>query len=103
MLAGGAGSRWRARMLRTTSAEWTPWASASAQAVSTAARPSVSTAARISTICRLPSSAGVVNRLAAVEGALMFGDDPAVLADYDAVGIGVDLDRPPNRAGCHRV
>jgi hypothetical protein len=33
-LAGGAGSRWRARMLRTTSAEWTPWESASAQAAS---------------------------------------------------------------------
>ena len=31
-------------MLRTTSAEWTPPASASAQAASTAARPSVSTA-----------------------------------------------------------
>src|SRR2546429_8799618 len=44
-------------MLRTTSAEWTPWAIASAQAASTAGSPSVSTAVRISTICRLPSSA----------------------------------------------
>ena len=26
IVAGGAGSPWRARMLRTTSAEWTPWA-----------------------------------------------------------------------------
>ena len=28
----------------------------------------------------------------------MFGDDPAVLADYDAIGIGMDLDRTPDRA-----
>src|SRR6202167_2368297 len=33
----------------------------------------------------------------------MLADDPAVLADYDAVGIGVDLDRTPDRAGGHRV
>ncbi len=33
----------------------------------------------------------------------MLADDPAVLADHDAVGIGVDLDRPPDRAGGHRV
>src|SRR5271154_112546 len=57
MVAGGPGSRWRARILRTTSAEWTPWAIASAQAASTAGSPSVSTAVRMSTICRLPSSA----------------------------------------------
>src|SRR5258708_37274822 len=46
---------------------------------------------------------GVVDRLAASEGAPMFGDDPAVLADHDAIGIGMDLDRTPNRAGRHRV
>src|SRR6476661_2416750 len=44
-------------MLRTTSAEWTLWAIASAHAASTAGSPSVSTAVRMSTICRLPSSA----------------------------------------------
>jgi hypothetical protein len=43
--------------LRTTSAEWTPWAIASAQAASTAGSPSLSTAVRMSTIWRLPSSA----------------------------------------------
>src|SRR5215218_3692772 len=57
IVAGGPGSRWRARMLRTTSAEWTPWPIASAQATSTAGSPSVSTAVRMSTICRLPSAA----------------------------------------------
>lgn len=33
----------------------------------------------------------------------MFGDDPATLADYDAVGIGMDFDRAPDRTGRHRV
>ena len=37
-----------------TSAEWTPSASASAQAASTATKPSVSTALRMSTIWRSP-------------------------------------------------
>ena len=31
----------------------------------------------------------------------MFGDDPAVLADHDAIGIGLNLDRPANGARCH--
>src|SRR4029078_8542705 len=57
MLAGGAGSRCRARMLSTTSAEWTPGAPAPAPAASTGGNSSVSTALRMSTICRLPSSA----------------------------------------------
>jgi hypothetical protein len=26
-------------------------------------------------------------------------DDPAALADYDAISIGVNFDRPPDRAG----
>src|SRR3954452_3523536 len=51
------GSRWRARMLRMTSAEWTPSHSASRQAASTAESPSLSTAVRMVTICRSPSSA----------------------------------------------
>src|ERR1700677_5188029 len=33
----------------------------------------------------------------------MFSNDPPVLADHDAVGIRVDLDRPPDRAGGHGV
>ena len=33
----------------------------------------------------------------------MLGDDPPVLADYDAIRIGVDLHRTPDRTGCHRV
>jgi hypothetical protein len=33
----------------------------------------------------------------------MFGDDPPVLADYDPVGIGMNLDWPSNRAGSYRV
>jgi hypothetical protein len=33
----------------------------------------------------------------------MFGNDPAVLADHDAVSIGLDLNGPPDRARFHRV
>jgi len=33
----------------------------------------------------------------------MLGDDPAVLADHDVVSIGMDLDRPSDRARGHRV
>src|SRR3954471_10014520 len=57
MVNGAGGSRWRARMFSTTSAECTPWLSASAQAASTTPRPSLSTAVRMSTICRSPSVA----------------------------------------------
>src|SRR6202162_289892 len=32
----------------------------------------------------------------------MLGNDPPVLADYDAIGIGVNLDRTPDRAARHR-
>jgi hypothetical protein len=52
---GRPGSRWPDRMLRTTSAEWTPSARASAQAASTAAKPSVNTADSTLTIWRSPS------------------------------------------------
>ena len=65
-------------MLRMTSAEWTPWAIASIQAA-------------------------IVNRHAAAERATMFGDDAPVLADYDAIRIGMDLDRTPDGAGGYRV
>ena len=37
---------------------------------------------------------GIVDRLAAAEGTPMFSDYPAVLADDDAIGIGLNLDRP---------
>src|ERR1700730_700765 len=124
-------------MLRTTSAEWTPLASVSAQAASPAGSPSASTAVRMSTICRLPSSAPaslrrtrsidagstqslkgaplrkapglrastgrIVDRVAAAEEAGMLADDPPVLADHDAVGIGMNLDGTPDGARCHRV
>jgi hypothetical protein len=33
----------------------------------------------------------------------MFGDDAPVLADYDAIRIGMDLDRTPDGAGGYRV
>ena len=33
----------------------------------------------------------------------MLGDDPPVLADDDAVGVGVDVDRAPDRARAHRI
>jgi len=36
----------------------------------------------------------VIDGLTAAERAGMFGDDPAFLADHDAVGIGMDLLRP---------
>ena len=46
---------------------------------------------------------GIVDRLAAAEGARMLGDDLPVLADHDAVGIGMNFDRPSDRTGRHRV
>jgi hypothetical protein len=33
----------------------------------------------------------------------MLADDPPVLADHDAVGIGMNLDGTPHGARCHRV
>src|SRR5204863_2922227 len=52
--------------------------------------------------CALPIS-GVVKRIAAAERAGMLGNDAAVLADHNAIGVGMDLDRTSDRAGCHRV
>jgi hypothetical protein len=46
---------------------------------------------------------GVVDRVAAAAGATMFANDPAVLADDDAIGIGMDFDRPTDGAGSDRV
>jgi hypothetical protein len=31
----------------------------------------------------------------------MFGDDPSLLPDHDAIGIGINFDGTPDRAGCH--
>src|ERR1700693_331231 len=44
---------------------------------------------------------GVVERVAAVKRAGMLGDDPTVLADYDAIRIGMNFDRSSDRARNH--
>ena len=46
---------------------------------------------------------GIEDRLATAEGAWMLADDAPVLADFDPVGIGTDLDRPADRARRDRV
>jgi hypothetical protein len=46
---------------------------------------------------------GVVDRVATAERAGMLGDDPPVLANYDPVGIGINLDWPSDRTGSYRV
>ena len=46
---------------------------------------------------------GIVDRLAAAEAAGMLADDLAVLADHDAIGVGLDLDRPADGARRDRV
>jgi hypothetical protein len=46
---------------------------------------------------------GIVNRRAATKPAAMLADDHTVLADHDAVGIGLDLDRPADGARGDRV
>src|SRR3954466_13458281 len=97
-----------------TSAECTPSASASVQAASTAAKPSVSTADSTLTIWRSPSSEpvlergavaqgaglpgehrhvmpGIIDCLAAAEAAAMLADDCALLADHNAIDISLDL------------
>ena len=45
----------------------------------------------------------IVDRLTAAEGALMLAHDVPVLADHDAVGIGMHFDRPANGTGRDRV
>jgi hypothetical protein len=45
----------------------------------------------------------IVDRLAATEGALMPPHDLTVLPAFQAVGIGADLDGPPDRTGVDRV
>src|SRR4051812_32020906 len=46
---------------------------------------------------------GIVDGIAAAERASMLGNDASVLADHNAVGVGVNLDRPPDSAGRNRV
>ena len=46
---------------------------------------------------------GVVSRLFAAEAAAVFANDNPVLPDNDAVGVGVEFDRTPDRARLHRV
>ena len=46
---------------------------------------------------------GVVDRVAAAERTGMFGNDPTVLTDYDAIGISMNLNRTTDRTGRHRV
>jgi len=46
---------------------------------------------------------GIVNRLAATETAAMLADDRTVLADHDAIGVSLDLDRPADGARADRV
>ena len=46
---------------------------------------------------------GVVERVAAAERAGMLADNPPVLADYDAIGIGMNLDRTSDRTGVRTV
>jgi hypothetical protein len=45
----------------------------------------------------------VENGLAAPESAPMFADDLPVLANDDAIGIGLDFDRATDGAGLNRV
>jgi len=46
---------------------------------------------------------GIVDCLAAAEAATMLTDDRPVLADHDAIGTGLDLNRPPHGARGDRV
>ena len=46
---------------------------------------------------------GIIGRLAASKGSRMLSNNAPILADHDAVGISLDLDRTSNRAGYDRV
>ena len=46
---------------------------------------------------------GIVDGPAAPVAAGVLSDDATVLADHDPVGVGLDLDRPADRAGADRV
>ncbi len=46
---------------------------------------------------------GIVDGIAATERASMLGNDASVLTDHNPVGVGMNLDRPPDGAGRDRV
>jgi hypothetical protein len=46
---------------------------------------------------------GVIDCLATAKRTTMLAHDPPVLADHDALGIGVNFDRPPDGMRRHRV
>ena len=45
----------------------------------------------------------VVSRLVAAKASTMFADDAPILPNDDAIGIGLDFDRPAHSIGHHRV
>ena len=46
---------------------------------------------------------GIIDRLTPTKGAGMFCDHHAILPDDDPVGIGMHIDRPPDRRGQHGI
>lgn len=54
-------------------------------------------------VCGPAPARGIVDDLVAAERACVLTDDRAILADDDAVGISMDLDRPTDGARQHRV
>ena len=46
---------------------------------------------------------GVVDGIAAAKGSWVLGNDASILTDYDAIGIGLNLDRSSDCAGCDRT
>lgn len=45
----------------------------------------------------------VVDGIAAAKGSRVLGNDASILTDHDAIGIGLNLDRSSDCAGCDRV
>jgi hypothetical protein len=46
---------------------------------------------------------GIVDRGAAAKGTAVVGNNPPILTDDDAIGIGVDIDRTADGAGIDRI
>lgn len=46
---------------------------------------------------------GIVDRGAAAKGAAVVGDNPSILTDDNAIGIGVDVDRTADSASIDRI
>src|SRR6267142_1308507 len=89
-------------MFRMTSAEWTPGALQAGRQRPILKWRSVAQRAGLPGEHRhvMP---GIIDRLAAAETAAMLADNRALLAYHDAVGIGLDLDRPTDSARGDRV